>query len=84
MATLTGTLVSDLDPGGSLVAPPPGATLVSEGTPFTFNNTFITASAVLDVDAVPLPGALPLFATVSVRWVCWGGAGSGRRKQPPI
>ena len=38
MATLTGTFVSDLD------APPrrdPGI----RGTPFTFNNTFITASA---------------------------------------
>jgi hypothetical protein len=54
VATLTGTFVSDLDPGGSLVAPP-GATLVSEGTPFTFNNTNITASAVSDVEAVPGP-----------------------------
>src|SRR5206468_9635765 len=42
IATLTGSFVSDLDPGGSLVAPP-GATLVSEGVPFTFNNTNITA-----------------------------------------
>jgi hypothetical protein len=54
VATLTGSFVSDLDPGGSLVAPP-GATLVSEGTPFTFNNTNITASASSDVEAVPGP-----------------------------
>jgi hypothetical protein len=62
VATLVGSFVSDLEPGGSLVAPV-GATLVSEGTPFTFNNTNITASAISDVEAVPLPGALPLFAT---------------------
>ena len=60
-ATLTGTFVSDLEPGGSLVAPP-GATLVSEGTPFTFNNTNITASAVSDVDPVPEPATLTLTA----------------------
>jgi len=47
VATLTGTFVSDTDPGGSLAAPI-GATLVPEGTPFTFNNTNITASAVSD------------------------------------
>ena len=62
VATLTGTFVSDSTPGGSLLVPL-GATLVSEGTPFNFSNTNITASAVSDVDAVPLPGALPLFAT---------------------
>lgn len=63
MATLVGSFVSDLDPR-SLVAPP-GATLVSESTRFTFDNTNITASAVSDVEAVvtPLPAALPLFAT---------------------
>ena len=62
MATLTGSFVSDLEPGGSLVAPP-GATLVSEGTPFTFNNTNITASAVSDVEAaaVPEPASLTLL-----------------------
>src|SRR4051794_36682810 len=61
VATLTGTFVSDLEPGGSLVAPP-GATLVSEGTPFTFNNTNITASAVSDVEtAVPEPVSLTLL-----------------------
>src|SRR5262245_28787825 len=54
VATLTGSFVSDLDPS-SLVAPP-GATLVSEATtPFTFNNTNLTASAVSDVEAVPGP-----------------------------
>jgi hypothetical protein len=53
VATLSGSFVSDLDPS-SLVAPP-GATLVSEATPFTFNNTNITASAVSDVEAVPGP-----------------------------
>lgn len=62
VATLTGTFVSDLDPGGSLVAPP-GATLVSEVTPFTFNNTNITASAVSDVDAVPEPASVALLGT---------------------
>jgi hypothetical protein len=62
VATLTGTFVSDLDPGGSLVAPP-GATLVSEGTAFTFNNTNITASATSDVEAaaVPEPASLALL-----------------------
>src|SRR2546423_973144 len=61
-ATLTGTFVSDLDPGGSLVAPP-NATLVSEGTGFTFNNTNITASAISDVEAatVPEPASLTLL-----------------------
>jgi len=61
-ATLTGTFVSDLDPGGSLVAPP-NATLVSEGTAFTFNNTNITASAISDVEAaaVPEPASLTLL-----------------------
>jgi hypothetical protein len=58
VATLTGTFESDLDPGGSLVAPP-GATLVAEGTPFTFNNINITASAISDVDT-PEPASLTL------------------------
>jgi hypothetical protein len=62
VATLTGSFVSDLDPS-TLVAPP-GATLVSEGTPFTFNNTNITASAVSDVEAtVPEPASLVLMGT---------------------
>jgi len=61
VATLTGSFVSDVDPGTLLA--PPGATLVSEGTPFTFNNTNITASAVSDVEITPLPAALPLFAS---------------------
>jgi hypothetical protein len=57
VATLTGTFESDLDPGGSLLAPP-GATLVPEGTPFTFNNTDITASARSDVEVPgPIVGA---------------------------
>ena len=63
-ATLTGTFVSDLDPGGTLTAPP-GATLVSETTPFTFDNTNITASAVSDSTdaATPEPSALALFGS---------------------
>ena len=61
--TLTGSFVSDLDPGGSLLAPL-GATLVSEATPFIFNNTNISASAVSDVEAViPEPASLALFGT---------------------
>jgi len=63
VATLTGSFVSDLEPGGSLVAPP-GATLVSESTtPFTFNNINITASAVSDVEAVPEPASFALLGT---------------------
>jgi len=59
VATLTGSFVSDLDPG-SLIAPP-GATLVPEGAPFTFNNTNITAAAVSDVEPVPEPASLSLL-----------------------
>jgi len=66
-ATLTGTFVSDLDPGGTLTAPA-GATLVSEGTAFTFNNTNITASAISDVEAatVPEPASLALLGSALV------------------
>jgi len=73
VATLTGSFVSDLEPGGSLVAPP-GATLVSEATPFNFSNTNITASAVSDVEPVPAPiighGLLVLLA---IGGVMFGG-----------
>ena len=65
VATLTGTFVSDLEPGGSLVAPI-GATLVSEGTPFSFGNTNITASAVSDVEAVPEPASLALLGSALI------------------
>ena len=65
VGTLTGTFVSDLEPGGSLVAPI-GATLVSEGTPFTFNNTNITASAISDVEAVPEPASLALLGSALI------------------
>jgi len=58
---LEGTFVSDAEPGQLLLTI--GATLVSEATPFVFNNSFITASAQSDAGVVPLPGALPLFAT---------------------
>lgn len=58
VATLNGSFVSDLD-AGSLVAPP-NAILVSEGTPFNFSNTNITASATSDVD-VPEPASLALL-----------------------
>lgn len=62
VATLTGSFVSDIEPGGSLVAPA-GAIRVSEDTPFTFNNTNITASAVSDVEAVPEPASVALLGT---------------------
>jgi hypothetical protein len=64
VATLSGSFVSDLDPGGTLTAPD-GATLVSEGTPFTFNNTNITAAAVSDSTdaATPEPSAFMLFGS---------------------
>jgi hypothetical protein len=62
VATLTGTFVSDLEPGGNLVAPI-GATLVFEGAPVTFNNTNITAAAISDVEAVPEPASLALLGT---------------------
>ena len=62
VATLTGSFVSDLDPS-TLVAPP-GATLIAETTtPFTFNNTNITASAISDLEAVPEPMSLLLLGT---------------------
>jgi len=62
VATLTGSFVSDLDP--SSVVAPPGATLVSEGTAFTFNNINITASAISDVEAaVPEPASLALLGS---------------------
>jgi len=65
VATLTGSFVSDLEPGGSLVAPP-GATLVPEGTPFSFGNTNITTSAISDVEAVPEPASLALLGSALI------------------
>jgi hypothetical protein len=59
---LVGTFESDLDPG--LLPLPPGATVVAEGTPFSFNNGNITASAISDVDAaVPEPATLTLLGS---------------------
>jgi hypothetical protein len=55
---LVGTFVSDLDP--SLLTLPAGATVVAEGTAFTFNNGNITASAISDVE-VPEPATLTLL-----------------------
>jgi hypothetical protein len=53
---LTGTFESDVE--GNLLSPPPGATKVSEATPFVFNNGNITASAASD--NVPEPATLAL------------------------
>jgi hypothetical protein len=60
---LDGSFVSDVDPG--LLALPVGATVVSEGTPFVFNNTNITASAISDVPEtrVPEPGTFLLLGS---------------------
>jgi len=65
VGTLTGSFVSDVEPGGSLVAPP-GATLVSEGTPFSFGNTNISTSAFSDVEAVPEPASLALLGSALI------------------
>jgi len=56
---LVGTFVSDAE--GSLLALPPGATVVQEGTPFVFNNGNITASALSDIEQVPEPATLALI-----------------------
>jgi hypothetical protein len=60
---LVGTFVSDPDP--SLLPFPLGATVVSEGTPFVFNNGNITASAISDAPEirVPEPGTFLLLAS---------------------
>ena len=54
---LTGTFESDVE--GSLLALPAGATVVSEATPFVFNNGNISASARSDLN-VPEPATLAL------------------------
>jgi hypothetical protein len=58
---LTGTFESDTDSG--LLPLPAGATVVSEASPFVFNNGNIGASATSDVDAAPEPSSLALFGT---------------------
>ena len=54
---VTGAFLSDADPG--LLTLPAGATVVSEATPFVFNNGNITASAASDIN-VPEPATLAL------------------------
>jgi PEP-CTERM motif len=60
---LRGTFVSDVDPG--LLPLPAEATVVSEGTPFVFNNGNITASAISDgpETRVPEPGTFLLLGS---------------------
>jgi hypothetical protein len=59
---LTGSFESDLDPG--LLPLPTGATVVSEATPFFFNNGNISADARSDVEPVPLPKLKPIDSLV--------------------
>jgi hypothetical protein len=59
---VTGTFVSDLDP--SLLPLPPGATVVSEATPFLFSAPFLTGTVTSDVDVtVPEPATLTLLVS---------------------
>jgi hypothetical protein len=58
---LVGTFESDADPG--LLPLPAGATVVSEATPFVFNNGNISASATSDPAEVPEPATLVLLGT---------------------
>ena len=73
---VTGTFVSDLDP--SLLPLPPGATVVSEATPFVFSAPFLSGSVTSDVDvtAVPEPATLLLLSTGLA-----AGAGLRRRRR---
>jgi hypothetical protein len=66
---LTGTFESDVDP--NLLPLPAGATVVSEATPFVFNNGNITADARSDV-AVPEGDVQPRSRSSAAR--CRGSA----------
>jgi hypothetical protein len=75
---LTGNFESDLDPG--LLPLPEGATVVSEATPFVFDNANITADARSDAEPVPLPKLNPVGSLVVLITALIGFRFLGRRR----